>query len=196
MCTAKCAVGNFLRLETEDGVIEKIPKWDHWLEFLSKKTTNNVKILHIQGWTLRCTIVHRESGKGGQTNQNINKSYIPIDDYLLKFKLSNKAICLTPKWDLDVSQLDGKSLKCICLSSPANEGLGDSLAMLVVNQNMDGLSERVGCCSLSYDSMYVQLDHERVDPWKPPHDWRASFWNTSYWKMLKKKLKRQTIRLG
>jgi hypothetical protein len=196
MCRDKCPVGTILRLETEDGIIEKAPKWDHWLEFLSKKTTNNVKILHIQGWTLRCTIVHRKSGKG-ETGRDTDRSCVPEDSYFLKFKLrKNKSVYFAPKWDLDVSQLDGKSLKCIFLSSPTNERLLGSLPMLVVNQNMDGLSERVGCCSLSYGSIYVQADQKWVDPWKSPHHWKKYFWDTSYWNMLKKKLERRTIRLG
>jgi hypothetical protein len=171
MCREKCPVDTILRLETEDGIIEKPPKGDHWLEFLSKKTTNNVKILHIQGWTLGCTIVHLKSGKG-ERGQDTDRSWvIPKDGYFLKFKLGkNKAVYLTPNWDLDVSQLDGKSLKCICLSSPANERHHAPLVVLVVNQNMDGLSERVGCCSLGYGAVCVQADQKWVDPWKSPHD--------------------------
>jgi hypothetical protein len=195
MCRDKCPVGTtILRFETEDGIIENLPKWDHWLEFLSKKPTNNVKILHIQGWTLRCTIVHRKSGKGEKRRDTDRSSVIPKDGYFLKFKLrKNRAVYLTPHWDLDVSQLDGKSLNCIFLSSPGHLG---SFAMLVVYQNMDGLSERVGCCSLSYGWVYVQADQKWVDPWKSTYDWKTSLWDTSYGDMLKKKLERQTIRLG
>ncbi|KAH8773990.1 heterokaryon incompatibility protein-domain-containing protein [Hyaloscypha finlandica] len=183
MCTAECPVGTALRLETEDGVIEKFPTWDHWLEFLSKKTTSNVKILHIQGWTLRCTVVHQKN-QWGETGRDTYVFYVPEDGYILEFKVrKNKSVYLAPKWDLDVSQLDGKSLTCICLGFPTDERFASSLTILVVNQNMDGLSERVGCCTSRY--VYVQADREWVDPGE-----------TSYWNMLKKELERRTIHLG
>ena len=176
MCSAACPVSIPLRLETEDGVIEKFPKWDHWLEFLSKKTTSNVKILHIKGWTLRCALVHHKN-ELGETGRDAYRSSVPHDGYFLKFEIwKNKSVYFDPKWDSDVSQLDGKSLECICLSTSL-------LTVLVVNKNMSGLSERVGCCTLGYG--YVQAGREWVGPRKTPH-----------WKMLKRKLERQTIRLG
>ena len=196
MCTAERPVGISLRLETEDGVIEKFPKWDHWLEFLSKKTTSNVKILHIQGWTLRCTIVHQKNERD-ETNRDTYGLCGLKDGWFLEFEVGkNGSVCFAPKWDLDVSRLDGESLTCVCLGLPTNERLLRPLVMLVVNQNMDGLSERVCCCSWEYGSVYVEADQKWLDPWKSPHDWRTSFWNTPCGNMLKKKFERRTIRLG
>jgi hypothetical protein len=196
MCTAECPVGISLRLETEDGVTEKFPKWDHWLEFLSKKMTSNVKILHISGWTLRCALVHYKN-EWGKTDRDTYRSFLAHEGYFLKFETrKNESVYFAPKWDSDVSQLDGKSLECICLSSLSNGGRLGSLEMLVVIQNMDGLSERVGCWSFTYGSVYVQADQKWVDLWKQTYDWKKSFRNTSYWNMLKEKLERRTIRLG
>jgi hypothetical protein len=176
-------VDTVLCLETENGIIEEFPRWDHGLKFLSKITTSNVKILHIKGWTLRCGIVHLKN-EGGKTGRDIYGFYVPNDGYFLKFKIwKNKSVYFAPKWDLDVSQLDGKSLKCICLNFPTDERFTTSLTVLVVNQNMSGLSERVGCCTLGCG--WVQADREWVGPGETPH-----------WKMVEKKLKRQTIHLG
>lgn len=188
LCADERPVDAVLRLETENGIIEEFPRWDPGLEFLSKITTSNVKILHIKGLTLRCVVVHHKN-ELGETGRDTYGSYVPHDGYFLKFEIRKKkikSVYFAPKWDSDVSQLDGKSLKCICLSFPTDERTEwytSSLTMLVVNQNMSGLSERVGCCTLGY--AYVQADREWVRPGKTPH-----------WKMLEKKLNRQTIHLG
>ncbi|KAE9368928.1 HET-domain-containing protein [Stipitochalara longipes BDJ] len=183
-----------VRLETGNKELEKFPKTvekEDWQEFTSKLASIHVKNIYIQGNTLQCTAVHTLNERSDTKEDFVTGltlemgSYKPENGYLLQFKVDEKiAVYLAPNWDLDVSQLESKALTCICLSDyQPRRGIQNVLSMLVVEENAEGLAERVGCCN--FEARYVQVNGEWVYARR-----------TRYWSMLAKKVKRGTIRLG
>ena len=92
-------------------------------------------------------------------------------------------VYLTPKLDLDGSQLEGKELVCICSSYRPRYGFTNCIPMLVVRENTEELAERVGFCK--FRKTYVQIDRKWVDPQEK-----------NCLKMPQEKLELRTIRLG
>jgi hypothetical protein len=171
-----------IRLEYENEIIGDFPKENEWQIFLSKIANIRVKFLHITGQTLNCTLVRTAN----EVNMGylLYNSYMAMWDYHLKFEIEkNTVFYVRPKLDLDGSQIEGKSLECICLYYEADPELDRFPKTLLIATNTDGVKERVGCSGPDY--IYCIQDGKQgyLDP-------------EAFSAMLEKKFQLQTIRLG
>jgi hypothetical protein len=79
--------------------MEDFPKENEWQDLLSRTATTHVKLLHIKGQTLKCTLV--------RTAIEVAHLQYTNWDYLLKFVAENTFFYLRPRLDLDGSQIEG-----------------------------------------------------------------------------------------
>jgi hypothetical protein len=172
-----------IRLEYENEIVEDFPKENEWQDFLSIIASIRVKVLHIKGQTLKCTLV-RKANEFDVALQH--DSYLLKYDYLLKFDMEKNTVFYGgPELNMDGSQIEGKPLECICLCYEAEKILYSLKfpTSLLIATNTDGVSERLGCTF--HDYTYCTQDGERVFLDK---EVRLG--------MLEKKLQLRTIRLG